>query len=246
MIFSALKGSAKRPLRGVRNVLRHRPYSGSGRFCPICRKNSSRFGDAGSPPRLDTRCMYCGSAERHRFTWWYLENKTDLFDGRAKRVLHVAPELHIGNHLKKRLGSGYLSADLMNPRAMVKMDITNIQYPDDSFDVIYCSHVLEHVIDDRRAMREFRRVMRPDGWALLLVPITVEKTFEDPSVTEPAERLRVFGQEDHVRCYGPDYFDRLEESGFRVQAIRAEDLLAKEELELMRIESGETIHLCRK
>jgi hypothetical protein len=95
-------------------------------------------------------------------------------------------------------------------------------------------------------MREFHRVMRPDGWALLLVPITVDKTFEDPSVTDPAERLKIFGQEDHVRCYGPDYVDRLEESGFRVQSIGAEDVLAAEVLKLMRIESGETIHLCRK
>jgi SAM-dependent methyltransferase len=97
----------------------------------------------------------------------------------------------------------------MNPRAMVRMDITDIQYPKDTFDVIYCSHVLEHVVDDRKAMREFHRVLRPDGWALLLVPITVEKTFEDPSVTDPEERLSVFGQEDHVRCYGPDYVERL-------------------------------------
>ena len=103
--------------------------------------------------------------------------------------------------LKKQLGSGYLTSDIRHPRAMVKMDITDIQYPDNPFDVIYCSHVLEHVPDDRRALSEFYRILKPTGWAILLVPIIAEKTFEDPSITDPSERLKLFGQADHVRGY---------------------------------------------
>jgi ubiquinone/menaquinone biosynthesis C-methylase UbiE len=90
------------------------------------------------------------------------------------------------------------------------MDITDIQYPDNTFDVIYCSHVLEHVPDDRKAMREFARVLKPEGWAVFMVSLSEEHTIEDPSITSPAERERLFGQHDHVRRYGPDFKDRLD------------------------------------
>ena len=129
----------------------------------------------------------------------------------------------------------------------MKMDIMDIQYPDESFDVIYCSHVLEHVPDDRKAMREFRRVLKRGGWAILLVPITAGKTHEDPSITEPAERLRVFGQEDHVRIYGPDYVDRLREAGFAVTETRVPDLVSPEDAQLMGLtQAAGEIHLCRR
>ena len=111
----------------------------------------------GTPPRDDVMCMYCGAVERHRLIWVYFNQQTDLFDGRPKKVLHVAPEPFFESQLRKSLGHTYLTADLYNPRAMVKMDITDIQYPDDTFDVVYCSHVLEHVPDDRQAMREIRK-----------------------------------------------------------------------------------------
>lgn len=174
--------------------------------------------------REDALCVHCGALERHRFVWLYFSEKTDLFDGRTKKVLHVAPERCFEHLLKKQLGDGYVTADLTSPRAMVKMDITDIQYPDDSFDVIYCSHVLEHVQDDRKAMREFHRVLAKDGWAILLVPITVDRTLEDPTIIDPSERLRVFGQKDHVRRYGPDFVDRLREAGFTVTVTRVSDL----------------------
>jgi SAM-dependent methyltransferase len=156
--------------------------------------------------------------------WLYLANKTDLFDGRPKKVLHVAPERCLQPLFSRSLGQGYLTADLAKNRAMVQMDITKIDHADGSFDVIYCSHVLEHVLEDRQAMREFYRVLRPGGWAILLVPITVERTFEDPTIVSPRDRLRVFGQEDHVRRYGPDFVDRLRETGFDVRTIRVQDL----------------------
>jgi len=130
---------------------------------------------------------------------------------------------------------------------MVKMDITAIQFPSESFGIIYCSHVLEHVPDDKQAMREFCRVLKPDGWAILLVPITADKTFEDASVTDPAERLRLFGQEDHVRRYGPDYMDRLRESGFKVEKTSVADLVSPEDAVRMGLTaaSGDIFH-CTK
>lgn len=177
-------------------------------------------------PRPDALCMQCGALERHRLAWLYLERRTDLFDGHSKAMLHVAPELCFQRRFRKRVGAGYVAADLDSPRAAVRMDVTDIQYPDGFFDVIFCSHVLEHVPDDRRAMREFLRVLKPGGWAILLVPVTADRTVEDPSVTDPAERLRRFGQEDHVRRYGPDYADRLREAGFDVSVTRVPDLVS--------------------
>lgn len=132
---------------------------------------------------------------------------------------------------------GYVTADLQNP-ADFQWDITAIPQPDASFDVIYCSHVLEHVYEDRKAMSEFYRVLKPGGWAVLNVPITDEVTFEDPSVTDPAERLRVFGQKDHVRRYGPDYVDRLREAGFQVETVYPRDLFSIDELERLTLNSA--------
>jgi SAM-dependent methyltransferase len=198
-------------------------------------------------PREDARCVHCGALERHRFLWFYVINKTNLFDGKPKKMLHVAPETCLEPLFKERLGDKYLTADLANPCAMIKIDITNIKYADESFDVIYCSHVLEHVQDDKKAMREFYRVLKRKGWAILLVPITAEKTFEDPSIVEPQDRLRVFGEKDHVRNYGPDYVDRLREAGFSVEVAQVMDLVKSDEAIRMGLTpaSGE-IYYCTK
>lgn len=131
---------------------------------------------------------------------------------------------------------------------MEKMDITDIHHPDHSFDVIVCSHVLEHVSDDRRAMRELCRVLRPSGWAILNVPINADRTFEDPSITDPQERQRVFGQHDHVRNYGPDDQHRLEEAGFAVSVTYPTDLLSPADIERQGLGKGGAgeIFFCRK
>jgi len=191
--------------------------------------------------------MFCGALERHRFVWRYFESETNLFNGEQKKVLHVAPENCFEPRLRKRLGSNYITADLLDPQAMIRMDITDIQFPDNYFDVIYCSHVFEHVPDDRKAMREFFRTLKPNGWAILLVPITVEKTFEDPSIVNPSERLRIFGQVDHVRRYGSDYIDRLKESGFNVKMSYATDLFQKNEIKIAGLSTASgAIYYCTK
>jgi SAM-dependent methyltransferase len=191
-------------------------HFGFARYCPCCKAHLRRFRPYGLAHRPEARCPICGALERHRLIYFYLTRKTALFDGRRKRMLHVAPEPELSQWFRKATYIDYLTADLFDPYAMVKMDVSNIQYPDNTFDVIYCSHVLEHVPDDRRAMREFCRVLKVGGWAILQVPITDEATFEDPTVTSPEERERLFGQHDHVRRYGPDYRDRLVEAGFAV------------------------------
>lgn len=130
---------------------------------------------------------------------------------------------------------------------MEKMDITNIEYPDHSFDVILCSHVLEHVQDDKRAMREFFRVLKNSGWAILLVPITADKTFESSTILDSQERMEAFGQEDHVRMYGPDFVDRLRETGFRVEVKTVNDIVRSDEAKTMGLTSASgDIFYCTK
>jgi len=162
-------------------------------------------------------------------------------------MLHVAPEPCLESKLRDQLGQSYITADLLDPRAMVKLDVTDIQFPDDHFDVIYCSHVLEHVQDDKKAMKEFHRVLKPGGWAILLVPITADKTFEDPSIITPSERMRVYGHEGHVRRYGADYVDRLREAGFNVKVSLVSDLFGKSDTERMGLTSASgEIYYCTK
>jgi ubiquinone/menaquinone biosynthesis C-methylase UbiE len=127
------------------------------------------------------------------------------------------------------------------------MDIAAIPFSDRSFDLIYCSHVLEHVPEDRKAMRECNRVLADDGMAILIVPIMAEKTIEDPTITDPKERLRLFGQEDHVRKYGPDYSERLQEAGFRVEVITPANFLNQEEVVRFGLaHTGSRLFICRK
>jgi len=214
----------KRVLRHLKKPLFAILYHGRARWCPVCEKSSRKFLHFGDPVRKDARCPRCGALERHRLVWLYFTRMTDLFDGNPKKMLHLAPEPCLESRLRNRLGESYLSADLLNRAAMVKMDVTAIQFPAAYFDVIYCSHVLEHVLDDRKAMREFYRVLKRDGWAIILVPISAEQTVEAPAITDPAERRKIFGQEDHVRRYGPDYVERLKEAGFKVSITRPGDL----------------------
>jgi len=176
------------------------------------------YGAEGVVKRPNARCPSCGSLERQRLIALYLERRTSFFTDPLK-VLHFAPEPAFHEKFKSLSNLDYISADLISSRAMVKVDITDIPYEEHSFDVILCSHVLEHVQDDRKAMQELYRVLKPGGWALLQIPIqsSREKTYEDPSIVTPEERLKHFGQKDHVRIYGEDYKDRLASAGFTVK-----------------------------
>ena len=159
------------------------------------------------------------SLERHRQMWLYLKNETDFFTANLK-VLHIAPEQEFLRRFKKMNNLSYTSADLFSPIVDVKADVLDLPFENESFDVIICNHVLEHIVDDRKAMSELHRVMKSGGWGIFQVPMknSLEKTYEDFSITDPKERQKHFGQYDHVRWYGMDYFDRLKSVGFEVEA----------------------------
>lgn len=233
----------KAHLRRLSNVV---VYYGKGRFCPVCGKSSRRFRSYGIIQRKEAQCVHCGSLERHRLLWLFVTRKTDLLDGRPKTMLHVAPEKCFESILRGRLGDGYIAADIAASDGVIKMDITNINWPDGSFDVIYCSHVLEHVKDDKKAMREMCRTLKHSGWAIMQVPIATKVTFEDPATVDPAERLKVYGHHDHVRNYGEDIADRLCDAGFKVMVINGSDFIAKRDKLSMGITGASgKIYFCR-
>jgi len=211
--------------RAVRSI----PYRGIGRLCDICGAESRKFLPFGMPRREDARCWRCHSLERHRFIWYFITHQLVSDLGPDTQLLHIAPEPCLISRLRDMLGSGYLTADLHVGDVDVVMDITDIQYDDTYFDWIYCSHVLEHVDDDHRALSEFFRVLKPGGRALLAVPITIDATYEDPTIVLPEERLKAFGQSDHVRCYGPDFADRVAAVGFHVTRITPGEHLTRDE-----------------
>ncbi len=185
------------------------------RQCPCCGELATAFLPYRTRP--NAKCPSCGSLERNRLQWLFLKSETNLFTAPLK-VLHFAPESGLQRHLKGMASLTYHSADLTSKRADEHFDICQIPYPADTFDVILCSHVLEHVPDDRTAMSELHRVMKPGGWGLIDAPhkIKQRETIEDASVTSEEDRARVFGHKDHVRIYGGDYLDRLRGAGFEV------------------------------
>jgi SAM-dependent methyltransferase len=190
-------------------------YAGLRFCCPVCGGHFRAFLPAGVEQRRNAMCPRCFSLERHRLIWKYLEARTRFFEANL-RVLHVAPEYCFQGIFASLPNLEYVSVDLGSPLAMVQVDITSIAFDSSTFDCILCSHVLEHIPDDRQAMRELYRILRPNGWAILQVPIERETTYEDPKITSPEQRLKYFGKEDHVRVYGLDYKDRLEHAGFTV------------------------------
>lgn len=195
--------------------------AGEGRcYCAVCETEIDAFLPGGAVvKRAHARCPNCGVLERHRLMALYLRTHTPLFDGAARRILHVAPEPAIATILRELPNANYLSADLCGDNVMVRMDLTDIAFPENSFDVIVCSHVLEHIPDDLKAMSEMFRVLSQNGIAVIQVPIYGPTTFEDSSITSEEGRLAAFGQRDHVRKYGLDLEERLASVGFLVRRV---------------------------
>jgi SAM-dependent methyltransferase len=193
-------------------------YSGDAVLCPICGKGFRKFLPYGRiNPRPNALCPNCLSLERHRLIWLYLQEKTNFFDSKLN-VLHIAPEACFINRFEKVHGDHYITADIESPLAKVKMDIHDIPFEQNKFDVVLCNHVLEHVQDDIKAMNEINRVLKPGGFAILQVPFfnpVPATTFEDNTITDPREREKLFGQDDHVRKFGTDYSQRIEQAGLK-------------------------------
>lgn len=175
-----------------------------------------------------------------------MQRETDLFAGRPLSLLHAAPEPMLKKRFRRLNHLEYLSIDLESPLADEKMDMTQLDLDDQSFDCSYCSHVLEHIPDDRAAMSELYRILRPGGWGLLVVPINHERTYENPAIVDPADRLEHFGQADHVRRYGHDFADRLRSVGFLVDAIPYAATLEHRAIARYGLDAGEVVHFCRK
>jgi SAM-dependent methyltransferase len=194
-------------------------YAGDAVECPCCGGRFGRFMPRGG--RAGVACPRCGALERHRLLWVWLRDNVALGDD-VRDVLHVAPEPGLRRALRAVSGVRWVGGDLAPEDPGVEaLDLTGLPFGDGSFDLVLCSHVLEHVADDGAALREIRRVLRPRGRAVLQQPVdeSLERTREDPSAS-PGERLRRFGQEDHVRLYGRDFADRLRAAGLHVELVR--------------------------
>ena len=186
------------------------------------------------------------SLERHRLLWLYLTNETNFFTSK-KKVLHMAPEQCFLSRFKK-LNHEYITADIDSPIADVKADIVNLPFTDNSFDVVLCNHVLEHIQDDTKAMKELFRVMKKGGMGIFQVPQDLNRdvTFEDNSITDPKERAKIFGQYDHVRVYGRDYFDKLRSVGFKVEEVNYSQKISSELSSRYRLMEGELLPVVSK
>ena len=209
-------------------------YRGRRYTCPLCGRRYRKLLPYGYvTPRANALCPHCLSLERHRLLWLFLMRETTLFEQHPS-LLHIAPEVCLMRHLKPRykgFEARYKTADLESPLADLHFDIQQIPLADEQFDVVICNHLMEHVADDRRAMRELHRILRKGGWGVLLSPVELDRatTFEDDSITDPAERTRIFGQYDHRRIYGNDFAERLREAGFTVEDIDYATSLSTEE-----------------
>ena len=187
------------------------------------------------------------SLERHRLLWLYLKNETTLFT-KPHKLLHFAPEQAFLKRFKKLSNIDYTTTDLLSPIADVKADICDLPFEDNSFDFILCNHVLEHIPDDTKAMQELHRVLSKGGTAILQIPqdLNRETTFEDDSITDPKERAEIFGQYDHLRVYGLDYFKKLRDIGFQVEEVYYTNTMTSAQIEQYRLAKGEIIPVCKK
>jgi len=234
--------------RWIRRVI----YAGASCYCPCCGSRVKRFlpyplGKPGRTPRLNARCPVCGALERHRLIVQYLRDRTNLWTAPNMRLLHVAPESHLTRMFRAAAHVQYVSIDLSKARRpRLRANLEQLAFRDASFDAIYCSHVLEHVPDDRQAMRELHRVLKPGGWAILQVPIIRETTYEDPTITSEVARLAAYGQHDHVRAYGRDYANRLAEAGFTVNIDAYVRSLPESERRRCGFMQSEDIYICRR
>ena len=215
LLDNELRRTATENARTVLGRVRGSFYSGGDVYCSVCDGRYSRF--LSFRGRRGASCPRCGSLERHRHAMEVWKRETNLFRA-PLRVLHVAPESSLEPVLRKQDNLEYVTGDITPGRADRVVDLTNIDAADESFDVVLCSHVLEHIVDDVGAMSEIRRILRPDGWAYLSVPFdpSRDEIYEDPALVTAKERAAAFGQWDHVRWYSEQGFlTRVELAGLK-------------------------------
>jgi SAM-dependent methyltransferase len=208
--------------RAARRVWFRWRYSGSGVTCPICEREFKSY--VGSETGC---CPGCQTRDRCRLMWVFLRDQRPQLLSDSKAILQIAPDPGLESLFRNMQGVRYLSGDLYEPEALVRLDLTNLDLPDTCFDLVICIHVLAHVSNDRKAMREIHRVLRPGGTALIMTPLAGDRdeTFEDPSIIGPDAREKAYGEWDFVRTYGRDFEERLKEANLDVEKLfPAEDL----------------------
>lgn len=223
-------------------------YKGDNVQCPISGRKYRQFLPYGrNPARANALCPDSLSLERHRLMWLYLKDKTNFFTAKLK-VLHIAPEHCFIHRFEAMTNLDYITADIESPLAKIKMDVHDIPFPADHFDVAFCNHVMEHVTSDIKAMSEIYRVLKPGGWAIIQSPINISRlvTFEDLTLKTSQEREKVFGQDDHVRDYGLDYGRRLEQAGFTVVEDDYVKKLPADIVMRYALPPEEIVYLCKK
>lgn len=231
-------------------------FKGDNVFCVICKSTFRIFAPHGIVQRQNARCLFCHSLERHRLLWKFLNEKTNFSTGRNLKVLHFAPEIALHYFFSRMQNLRYTPCDIAPERypfndepKVEKVDITAVPFKDNTFDVILCSHVLEHIPNDHLAMTELYRVLKMDGWGILQVPIDQDRqnTYEDMTITTPEERERAFGQYDHVRSYGDqDYRARLTKVGFDVRPDFYVKSFNEGEIFKYGFDRNEIIYYCKK
>lgn len=225
-------------------------YKGDKVECPVCERSFSKFLSYGSKvaARDNVLCPYDLTLERHRLMWLYLQKKSDFFTADHLKVMHIAPEQCFHKRFQNQKNLDYTTGDLLSPIADLHFDLHDIPLEDNQYDVIFCNHVMEHVENDLRCMQELYRIMKPGGWGIMQVPIDSNRntTYEDPTITTPEEREKHFWQYDHVRLYGTNYPNRLEEAGFTVETIDFKDELPKEMFERYRLQPTELLYIVHK
>lgn len=225
-------------------------YIGNKVECPVCNSKYRKFLPYGrnTSSRENALCPSCLSLERHRLMALYMKRKTNFYTANLK-VLHVAPEYCFIDRFEQMKNLDYITADIESPLAKVKMDIHQIPFPDNTFDVAFCNHVMEHVDDYILAMSELHRVLKPGGWALIQSPqdMKYEVTYEDPTITDPKEREIHFLQNDHLRLFGRNYGRELEKGGFKVTEDRfVMDELTPAEVKRYSLPGEEIVYFCQK
>ena len=223
-------------------------YKGNSVECPLCKKSFRKFFPYGRKTRNNALCTNCLSLERHRLIFLYLEKKTSIFKEKTK-LLHIAPEECLINIFKKFKNIEYITADLNSPLAEIKMDIHNMPFKENSFDFILCNHVLEHVENDIKALKEIRRVLKKNANGIVQVPFynpISEVTVEDKLIVSKKERELLYGQSDHVRKYGNDYKRRLESTGLNVEVKKPNLFLKDSEIKKYCIIRSEDLYIIGK
>ena len=189
------------------------------------------------------------SLERHRLMWLFLKDNTNFFTATKKlKVLHIAPEQCFLDIFRKQQNLNYITSDLESPIADVKADICDLPFKENEFDVVFCNHVLEHISNDTKAMQELYRVLKPGGFGIFQIPQDLSRaiTFEDNTITDKKERAKLFGQYDHVRVYGRDYFDKLRGIGFKVDEVDFTKKITLEKIEKFCLTQNEILPVCYK